>query len=228
MPDYISGELLLINKPLYWTSFELVKRIKYEIQKKLNVKKLKVGHAGTLDPLATGLMIICTGKSTKQIEKYQNLPKEYITKIKLGSTTPSFDLETEIDKVFSVDHLTDSMIADTINSFKGTYHQIPPVFSAKSIGGKRAYEHARKGKEINMSPSVVTVYEITLIKYIKPILEIKVLCSKGTYIRALARDIGIRLNSGAHLIELKRSAIGEFKSDNALSFNDFKNYLSFL
>ncbi len=228
MPDFINGEILLLDKPQYWTSFELVKRVRYEIQRKLSCKNLKVGHAGTLDPLATGLMIICTGKATKNIVEYQDLRKEYIAKIKLGSTTPSFDLETAVDHEFPTEHITPDLINDVLNGFEGSSMQEPPVYSARFVEGKRAYEHARKGKNVSLKASGITIHSIEQIEFAKPVLELRISCSKGTYIRALARDIGIRLNSGAHLIGLKRTAIGQYNLGSALTFNEFKNFIALM
>ena len=225
MLDFVGGEVLLFDKPQYWTSFDLVKRVRGTILRKLNIKKIKVGHAGTLDPLATGLMIICTGNATKQIEIFQYLPKKYDATFFLGATTPSFDLETEIDKKYNTEHLSDELVYNAINVFKGTFKQKPPDFSAKFINGKRAYEFARKGKEIHLKPSLITIYNLEIVEFNTPILKVIIKCSKGTYIRALARDLGIKLNSGAHLIELKRTGIGEFNLDKAMTFSEFENFL---
>lgn len=225
MPDFISGELLLIDKPKFWTSFDVVKKVKSEIRKKFPVK-LKVGHAGTLDPLASGLMIICTGRATKMIEKYQDLPKEYITKIQFGATTPSFDLETEVDKTYEYSHITEELVKKTLLSFIGLIEQVPPLFSAKFVDGKRAYTLARKGKDITLKAATVNIYNIELTEYNLPYVEIKVKCSKGTYIRSLARDIGEKLNSGAHIIGLQRTAIGDFKIENALNINELTNFIN--
>ena len=226
--DFIKGELILIDKPLNWTSFDVVKKIRRNIIIKLNQTGIKVGHAGTLDPLATGLMIICTGKLTKEISKYQEYHKEYIATLKLGATTPSFDLETDIDKTYPVNHINEGLINKTLKEYTGELYQIPPSFSAKFINGIRAYKYARSGKEINLKPSRIFIKEINILKFELPILKIKVICSKGTYIRSLVRDIGNSLNSGAHLIELIRTAIGKYKLDEAISIKDFENQLKFL
>ena len=226
--DFIEGKILAFNKPLTWTSFALVHRIRAMICRKLNVKKLKVGHAGTLDPLATGVMIICTGKATKRIEEFQYQTKEYIATLKLGATTPSFDLETEIDTVYPTEHITIAEIEKILLQFVGNIHQIPPVFSAVKIDGKRAYEYARKGEEVTKKSKELLIDEIELLESNLPIIKIRVVCSKGTYIRALARDIGIALQSGAHLIALERTRIGEYTVDKCLSLEDFEAELSAL
>ncbi len=228
MLDFEAGELLLFNKPLYWTSFDLVKKVRFEIQKALNKKKIKVGHAGTLDPLATGLMIICTGNATKSIEQYQNLSKEYLATIKFGATTPSFDLETEIDQQYEYQHITMELLKKCLEKFIGTLKQNPPVYSAKFINGKRAYEFARKGEQVKLKANEIVIHNIDLLRFELPVIELKIVCSKGTYIRSLARDIGEEMNSGAHLIELQRTAIGNYKQNDSLSFNDFKNLIDFL
>jgi len=228
MMDYIKGELILINKPLNWTSFDVVKKIRRTITIKYKQAGIKVGHAGTLDPLATGLMIICTGKLTKKILEYQEYHKEYIATLKLGATTPSFDLETEIDKYYSVDHVNESLINKIIKEYIGELYQIPPDFSAKFINGIRAYKYARKGKKINLKPSRIFIDKIEILKFNLPVIEIKVICSKGTYIRSLVRDIGNSLNCGAHLIKLVRTAIGDFRLNEAMSIEDFERQLKFL
>lgn len=207
--NFIEGEILYINKPLNWTSFTLVRKLRNKLCRKLNIKKLKVGHAGTLDPLATGVMIICTGKKTKLIETFQYQTKEYIATIKLGETTPSFDLETEIDGTFPVDHITKELVEEKVKTFIGEIWQVPPTFSACKVEGKRAYEFAREGQEVELKPKLLAIDEIELLEYNMPIIKIRVVCSKGTYIRALARDIGLALGSGAHLTALERTRIGE-------------------
>jgi tRNA pseudouridine55 synthase len=222
------GKVLLFNKPLYWTSFDLVNKVKHLIRHQLNLKKIKIGHAGTLDPLATGLMILCTGKETRNIEKYQILPKEYIARIKLGATTPSFDLETDIDATFPYEHLEKSVTINAISSFAGVQLQVPPDFSARFVNGTRAYKLARKGEQLELPPKEITIYDISLISWDLPVIEIRVSCSKGTYIRSLARDIGLKLGSGAHLTGLVRTATGEFLLQNALSLEEFERNLVFL
>jgi tRNA pseudouridine55 synthase len=228
MTDYIKGELILINKPLYWTSFDVVKKIRKALEKKYKKPRFKVGHAGTLDPLATGLMIICTGKLTKEISKYQEYHKEYFATMKLGATTPSFDLETEIDKNYPVLHINKELINATLEKFTGTQYQVPPSFSAKFIDGIRAYKYARNGKNINLSPNQIFIKKINAVDFKLPLLQIKVICSKGTYIRSLVRDIGKSLNSGAHLVKLVRTAIGNYRLNRAISVDDFEKHLKFL
>lgn len=207
--DFLAGETLYINKPLHWTSFKLVRTLRNKLCRKLGVKKLKVGHAGTLDPLATGVMIICTGKNTKLIESFQYQTKEYIATIKLGETTPSFDLETQVDGTYETNHITRELIEEKLKGFIGRIEQIPPAFSACKVDGKRAYELAREGKDVELKAKELVIDEIELITCELPVISIRVVCSKGTYIRALARDIGLALNSGAHLSALERTRIGD-------------------
>ena len=228
MLDFKTGELLLFNKPLYWTSFDLVKRVRGAILKKLNIKNIKVGHAGTLDPLATGLMIICTGAYTKRIEQFQNLNKEYEAELMLGASTPSHDLETEIDQRFDITHISKKQLKDLLDTFIGTFEQKPPSFSAKFINGQRAYELARKGRVVELKSNSVSIYNLDMIDYSKPILKIRIKCSKGTYIRALARDIGMKLHAGAHLTALKRTCIGDYTLGKAMTFNEFEKLLNFM
>jgi tRNA pseudouridine55 synthase len=223
-----SGKVLLFDKPIYWTSFDLVKKVKSIIKYKLKLTQIKIGHAGTLDPLATGLMVICTGKETKNIEKYQAEPKEYITQIKLGETTPSYDLETEINAKYPVEHIDKGMVINILEGFTGLQMQIPPDYSAKLVNGTRAYKLARKGKTLDMQPKEINIYSISLISFDLPIIQIKVQCSKGTYIRALARDIGSKLGTGAHLIGLNRTCIGNFLIKDAISVEDFERNLILL
>ncbi len=219
--DFLIGQVLLIDKPLNWTSFQVVNKLRWKIRKSLNIKKIKVGHAGTLDPLATGLLIICTGKMTKQIDKFQGQDKEYTGTITLGSTTSSFDLETEIDKTFPIDHITSELIYGSTAKFIGDILQYPPVFSAIKKDGKRLYEFARAGEHVEIKPRTITIkkFEITKIDGIK--VDFRVVCSKGTYIRSLAHDFGKALNSGAHLSALRRTKIGAFKVDEAQSIDGF-------
>ena len=214
--NFIEGEILYINKPLRWTSFDVVNRLRWKMQKTLKVKKIKVGHAGTLDPLATGVLIICTGKKTRQIDDFQAQTKEYIATLKLGQTTPSFDLELPIDKTFSIEHIDFELINKTIPAFTGEIWQQPPAFSAVKIDGKRAYDYAREGKEVEIKPKLLKIDEIEILEFAKPLLKIRIVCSKGTYIRALARDIGEALGSGAHLVELQRTRIGNITIDDCL------------
>jgi len=223
--NFIEGEVLYFNKPLTWTSFNLVAKVKYPLLRKLRVKKLKVGHAGTLDPLATGVMIICTGKATKRIEEFQYQTKEYIATIKLGATTPSYDLEKEIDATYPTEHITCELVEETLKKFIGSIEQIPPAFSACKIDGERAYELARAGKEVELKPKTLVIDEIELQECNLPEIKIRVVCSKGTYIRALARDIGEALNSGAHLTGLIRTRVGEVKLEHCMEIENFVEWL---
>jgi len=223
--DFQEGAFILLNKPYQWTSFDLVNKIKFKIKHKLRVKKIKVGHAGTLDPLATGLMIVCVGKYTKRIDTFQSQVKEYIATMQLGASTPSFDLETEIDQQFATEHITQELVEETLKGFIGTIKQRPPDYSAVKIDGKRAYEYARKGQEVEIKEKTLVIDEIEILQFEDNILKIRVVCSKGTYIRALARDIGQRLQSGAHLTSLTRTRIGDFKIDDAIEIEDFIKYL---
>ena len=223
--NFKEGEVLLFEKPLKWTSFDLVRKIRALIRRKLDIKKIKVGHAGTLDPLATGLMIICTGKKTKQIEKLQATEKEYIADVFIGGTTPSFDLETEIDNQFDINHIDIDLVEKIVEGFIGKQKQIPPSYSAKRINGERAYKKAHKGIKVEMKPSDIEIFNIEILEFNLPNLKIKVNCSKGTYIRSLANDIGKRLNSGAYLSGLIRTKIGDFDIENAIKIDDFKNQL---
>ncbi|MDE5794750.1 MAG: tRNA pseudouridine(55) synthase TruB [Muribaculaceae bacterium] len=215
--DFITGEIIGIDKPLGWTSFDAVKRVRGAIQRRLNVKKFKVGHAGTLDPLATGVLIICTGRSTRDIERLQNGTKEYIATIRLGATTPSFDLETEIDAEYPYEHITEEMIQEVLPNFVGNIMQVPPVYSAVKIDGKRAYKYARKGAEVELKAKPLVIDEIKMLPSILPELKLRIVCSKGTYIRALTRDIGKALNSGAHLTALCRTRVGNIRLEDCMS-----------
>jgi tRNA pseudouridine55 synthase len=223
--DFIAGEVVYFNKPLKWTSFDLVNKFRYKLSRKLKIKKIKVGHAGTLDPLATGVMIICTGKATKRIDEFQYQTKEYVATLRLGATTPSFDLEKEIDKVYPHEHITKEDVERVLQSFVGTIQQIPPVFSACKVEGKRAYEMARAGEDVELKAKTLVIDEIELLECELPIIKIRVVCSKGTYIRALARDIGFALNSGAHLIALERTRIGDITLDQCLSTEDMDKFI---
>lgn len=223
--DFQTGSFILLNKPYKWTSFDLVNKVKFKLKHKYDLKKIKVGHAGTLDPLATGLMIVCTGKYTKRIDTFQEQVKEYIATLKLGATTPSFDLETEIDETYPTKHINKALIDETLKGFLGEIRQRPPAYSAIKIDGKRAYEYARKGQNIEIKEKILVIDEIEVLSFEKDVLKIRVVCSKGTYIRALARDIGSRLNSGAHLIALERTHIGKFKIDQAFEIDKFISYL---
>jgi tRNA pseudouridine55 synthase len=223
--DFIEGEILYIDKPLYWTSFRVVRVIRAKLCRRLGIKKLKVGHAGTLDPLATGVMILCTGRKTKLIETLQAETKEYIAHIRLGATTPSFDLETEIDAEYPTVHITKEMTEDILRRFIGVIEQVPPAFSAVKVDGKRAYELARKNKDIELKPKLLVIEDIELISYDMPDIIIRVVCSKGTYIRALARDIGTALDTGAHLTGLRRTRVGGITVDNCLLIDDIDHFL---
>ena len=200
-------------------------KFRYKLSRKLKVKKIKVGHAGTLDPLATGVMIVCTGRATKRIDEFQYQTKEYVATLKLGETTPSFDLEKEIDAVYPTEHITREMVEDVLNSFVGTIQQIPPVFSACKVDGKRAYELARKGEEVELKSKTLVIDEMELLECSLPVIKIRVVCSKGTYIRALARDIGVALHSGAHLIGLERTRIGDITLDKCMNPEDIDAFL---
>jgi len=207
--NFIEGEVLHVAKPLHWTSFNLVSRVRGQLQRTLKIKKLKVGHAGTLDPLATGVMIICTGKATKLIESFQYQTKEYIATLELGATTPSFDLEMPVDGTYPTSQITRTLVDEIIPRFLGEIWQVPPVYSAVKVDGKRAYDYAREGQAVELKPKLLVIDEIEVLDFTLPVLKIRVVCSKGTYIRALARDIGLALGSGAHLIGLERTRIGE-------------------
>jgi tRNA pseudouridine55 synthase len=219
--SYLEGSVLYIDKPLKWTSFDVVNKIRQSLKHQLGIKKIKVGHAGTLDPLATGLVIICTGKATKQIMQYQDLDKAYTAQVRLGATTPSFDLETKVDHNFPWEHITTEKIKQALSELSGDQEQMPPIFSAKSVDGKRAYALARKGKTVELKPSLVHISQLELISEKLPDLSIHVECSKGTYIRSLARDLGSKLDSGAHLSGLRRTRIGPYHVDQAISVEDF-------
>lgn len=226
--NFKEGEVLFFNKPLGWTSFKVVGHIRYHICRRMKVKKLKVGHAGTLDPLATGVMIVCTGKATKRIEEFQYHTKEYIATIQLGATTPSYDLEHEIDATYPTEHITREKIEETLKQFLGEIQQIPPAFSACKVDGARAYDLARKGQEVELKPKLLAIDEIELLACDLEKMEIKirVVCSKGTYIRALARDIGEALHSGAHLTGLVRTRVGEVKLEDCLDPEHFADWIA--
>ncbi|MGL4851781.1 MAG: tRNA pseudouridine(55) synthase TruB [Phocaeicola sp.] len=223
--NFKEGEVLYFDKPLQWTSFAVVNKIRYQLCRKLEVKKLKVGHAGTLDPLATGVMILCTGKATKRIEEFQYQTKEYIATLQLGATTPSFDLEKEIDATYPTEHITKELVEETLKRFIGSIEQVPPAFSACKIDGERAYELARKGEEVKLKAKTLVIDEIELLECNLPEIKIRVVCSKGTYIRALARDIGEALESGAHLTGLIRTRVGEITLDKCMAVEEFQEWL---
>ena len=219
------GEVLYFNKPLGWTSFKVVGHARYHICRRMKVKKLKVGQAGTLDPLATGVMIVCTGKATKRIEEFQYHTKEYVATIQLGATTPSYDLEHEIDATYPTEHITRELVEETLKTFIGEIQQVPPAFSACMVNGKRAYDLARKGEEVELKPKLLVIDEIELLECNLPEIKVRVVCSKGTYIRALARDIGEALNSGAHLTALERTRVGDVRLEDCLDPMDFKEWI---
>jgi len=221
--DFIEGEILYFDKPLHWTSFDLVNKIRYNISRFLKIKKIKVGHAGTLDPLATGVMIVCTGKATKKIDELQYLTKEYVATMRLGATTPSFDLETEVDAIYGTNHITKEAVEAVLQRFTGSIEQIPPAYSAVKVQGNKAYDLARKGIAVELKPKLLVIDEIELLSFRPDEIKVRIVCSKGTYIRALARDIGIALNSGAHLIQLQRTRIGDITLDQCLTIEDFEN-----
>lgn len=208
--DFLGGEIICVDKPYGWTSFDVVKRLRGAVQRRMNLKKFKVGHAGTLDPLATGVLMVCTGRATRRIDELQEGVKEYVADVRLGVTTPSFDLETEPDGEYPTDHITREMVEHTLRGFVGEIMQVPPVYSAVKVEGKRAYEHARKGNEVEIKAKPLKIDEIELLEYSQDHLKLRIVCSKGTYIRALARDLGKALGSGAHLTALRRTRVGEY------------------
>lgn len=225
--NFQAGEILYFDKPLHWTSFNLVAKVRSALCHKLGVRKLKVGHAGTLDPLATGVVTVCTGKATKRIDELQAHTKEYVATLQLGATTPSFDLETAIDATFPTGHLTEDGIREVLTHFQGRIEQVPPAFSACKVDGHRAYNLARKGKEVQLKAKVLVIDEIELLDFSPSSMQmtIRVVCSKGTYIRALARDIGEALQSGAHLIALRRTRVGEIRVEDCMKMEDFEPWL---
>ncbi len=222
---YEEGQILLFDKPLYWTSFDLVNKVRLIIRSNLGIRKIKVGHAGTLDPLASGLMIICTGKFTKKIDEFRDLDKEYVSTIHLGETTPSYDLETEVDGHYPTEHITEEIVNKVLMDFKGKQEQIPPLHSAKMIDGKRAYSYARKGIERVLEPVTVYFHDIELLTFGIPEIKVRLRCSKGTYIRSFAKDFGQALNSGAYLSGLIRTSIGSFKLKDAITIEKFEEKL---
>lgn len=225
--DFKAGEVLYFDKPLGWTSFDVVNRVRWKLCREvLKEKKLKVGHAGTLDPLATGVMIVCTGKKTKEIDYYQYQTKEYIAEICLGATTPSFDLEHPIDAEYPTEHITEELIRKVLPTFFGEIWQTPPAYSAIKVDGKRAYDYARKGEDVEIKPKLLVIDEIELLSFADRVMKIRVVCSKGTYIRALARDIGKALQSGAHLISLRRTRVGNVRVEDCMNMEQFEELLS--
>lgn len=223
--DFRKGEILAFDKPYGWTSFGLVAKVRWLVCRKLGVKKLKVGHAGTLDPLATGVLLVCTGRATKRIEELQAHTKEYVATLRLGATTPSFDLEKPVDAEYPTEHITREMVEEVLARFVGTIEQVPPVFSACKVNGNRAYDLARKGEEVELKAKTLVVDEMELLRCELPEIDIRVVCSKGTYIRALARDIGQALQSGAHLTALRRTRVGEYRVEDCLQLEGFAEWL---
>lgn len=223
--DFQGGEVLVFNKPLEWTSFDLVRKVRNTLCRRMRIRKLKVGHAGTLDPMATGVMVLCTGKSTRKIESLQAGIKEYVATLKLGATTPSYDLETEENETFPIEHITRELVDKTIGNFVGEIDQVPPEFSAVWVDGKRAYELARKGEEVKLKSRKLVIDSIDVISLEEAELKLRIVCSKGTYIRALARDIGKALESGAYLTGLERTRVGDFRLEEAMELESFMDIL---
>lgn len=223
--DFLAGETLYFDKPYGCTSFDVVGRVRWQLCRKLGVRKLKVGHAGTLDPLATGVLVVCTGKATKRIEEFQYHTKEYVATMRLGATTPSFDLEKPVDAVYPTEHITEAMVRDVLKRFTGTIQQIPPSFSACKIEGRRAYKIARKGDEPELKPKTLQIDSLELKDFSMPDITVRIVCSKGTYIRALARDIGTALDSGAHLTALRRTRVGDIRVEDCMDPARFAGWL---
>lgn len=223
--DFLSGEILYLDKPLGWTSFDVVKRVRGTLLRRLKMKKLKVGHAGTLDPLATGVMIVTTGRATKRIEELQAGVKEYVATMALGATTPSYDLETEVDATYPTGHITRGLVEEVLTQFHGSIEQVPPSYSACKVDGHRAYKMARSGKEVELKAKTLTIDEIELLEYSQQCITVRVVCSKGTYIRALARDIGQALGSGAHLTALRRTRVGDVNEAQCMSVDQMVELL---
>jgi len=219
------GKVLLFDKPAYWTSFDLVNKVRIMIRSSFGLKKIKVGHAGTLDPLATGLLIICTGRATKKIDEFRDLDKEYVATFHIGATTPSFDLETETDNHYPTEHITEEMVKEVLNGFIGEQKQLPPMYSAKLLDGKRAYEFARKGIDKELVPVTIYFKEFELLSFNMPEIKVRMVCSKGTYIRSFARDFGAALKSGSYLSSLQRTAIGTYNVKDAFSIEDFRLHI---
>lgn len=223
--DFQEGVVLAFDKPYRWTSFDVVGKVRWLLCRHLGIKKLKVGHAGTLDPLATGVLIVCTGRATKRIEELQSGTKEYLATIRLGATTPSYDQEKPIDATYPTEHITRDMVQEVLERFKGTIEQVPPTFSACKVDGKRAYKMARNGDEVELKPKTLTIDEIELTDCSLPDITVRVVCSKGTYIRALARDIGQALDSGGHLTALRRTRVGDYRVEECLNPEKFTEWL---
>jgi len=227
MKDFIEGEIIAFDKPYRWTSFDVVGKARWLLCHKLGVKKLKVGHTGTLDPLATGVVVVCTGKQTKRIDELQQHTKEYVATLQLGATTPSYDLEKPVDATYPTGHITRELVEKVIPSFQGEQWQVPPMFSAVKVDGKRAYALARKGEEVELKPKLLVIDEIEILSFDaeRMQLTLRIVCSKGTYIRALARDIGRRLESGAHLIALRRTRVGDITEKDCMTMEQFEEML---
>lgn len=225
--NFQEGEILFFDKPLRWTSFDVVSKIRWQLSRRLGVKRLKVGHAGTLDPLATGVMVVCTGRATKRIDELQAEVKEYVATLQLGATTPCFDLEKPIDRTYPTEHITEELVREALARFLGRIEQVPPAYSACKVDGKRAYDLARKGEEVELKPKVLVIDEIELQDFNSATMQatIRVVCSKGTYIRALARDIGLALGSGAHLVSLRRTRVGNVRVEDCMQVEDFPAWL---
>jgi tRNA pseudouridine55 synthase len=223
--DFVAGEIIPINKPYTWTSFQIVNKIRYHLSRKYGIKRFKVGHAGTLDPLASGVLLLCTGKATKRIEELQSRTKEYEAEIMLGATTPSFDMEHPVDATYPYEHITREMVEEVLKQFVGNIAQVPPLFSACKVDGKRAYDLARKGSDHQLEPKQIRIDEIELLECELPRIRIRVVCGKGTYIRSLARDIGTALQSGGYLTDLVRTRIGEYKLANCINPESFQEWL---
>lgn len=223
--DFVAGEIIPVYKPYTWTSFQIVNKVRYHLSKKYGIKRFKVGHAGTLDPLATGVLLLCTGKATKRIEELQKHTKEYEAEITLGATTPSYDMEHPVDATFPYEHITREMVENTLKQFIGDIAQRPPLFSACKVDGKRAYDLARKGSDMQLEPKQIRIDNIELLEYDLPKIRIRVTCGKGTYIRSLARDIGEALESGAYLSELTRTRVGEFKLTDCIKIEAIQEWL---
>ncbi len=224
--DFLTGEILPLYKPYGWTSFQIVSKVRYLLSRHHGVKRFKVGHAGTLDPLATGVLLLCTGKATKRIEELQNHTKEYVADLVLGATTPSFDMEHEINATYPYEHITHEMVLKTLKQFTGTIQQRPPLFSACKVDGKRAYKLARSGSDMELAPKQIQIDEIELLNFTPPKMTIRVVCGKGTYIRSLARDIGEALNSGAYLSRLERTRIGDVRIEDCIKPEDFQTWIN--
>ena len=223
--DFVAGEIIPVYKPYTWTSFQIVNKVRYHLSKKYGIKRFKVGHAGTLDPLATGVLLLCTGKATKRIEELQKHTKEYEAEITLGATTPSYDMEHPVDATFPYEHITREMVENTLKQFIGEIAQRPPLFSACKVDGKRAYDLARKGSDMQLEPKQIRIDNIELLEYDLPKIRIRVTCGKGTYIRSLARDIGEALESGAYLSELIRTRVGEFKLTDCIKIEAIQEWI---